>query len=68
MHRTCDPAIPVEVDDNGGTWPGRVLGWRGDRVYVTYNSGIGLKHLTWVPASRVRRVGNDEEAPATPEA
>jgi len=34
-HRTADPPIPVLVDDNGGTWPGQALGWRGDRVYVT---------------------------------
>lgn len=52
----ADPPILVEVDDNGGRWPGLVLGWRGDRVYVTYSSGVGLKHLTWVPASRVRRL------------
>jgi hypothetical protein len=25
-------------------------------VYVTYSSGSGLKHLTWVPAERVRRL------------
>jgi hypothetical protein len=60
VHRTADPPVPVLVDDNGGTWPGQVLGWRGDRVYVTYSSGIGMKHLTWVPAERVRRVGSDE--------
>lgn len=53
----ADSPIAVEVDDSGRTWPGQVLGWRGDRVYVTYSSGVGLKHLTWVPASQVRRVG-----------
>jgi len=46
VHRIADPPVPVLVDDNGGTWPGQVLGWRGDRVYVTYKSGIGLRHLT----------------------
>lgn len=56
LHRTADPPIPVEVDDNGGIWPGHVLGWRGDRVYVTYLSGVGLKHLTWVSAGQVRRI------------
>lgn len=56
VHRTADPPIPVDVDDHGETWPGHVLGWRGDRVYVTYSSGVGLKHLTWVHASKVRRV------------
>lgn len=56
VHRVADPPVPVEVDDSGGTWPGLVLGWRGDRVYVRYSEGPGLTHLTWVPASHVRRV------------
>jgi len=56
VHRIADPPVPVLVDDNGGTWPGQVLGWRGDRVYVTYMSGIGLRHLTWMPASQVVRL------------
>jgi hypothetical protein len=55
-HRTADPPVSVEVDVDGMTWRGQVLGWRGDRVYVTYNSGIGLKHLRWVSATQVRRV------------
>lgn len=55
VHRTCDPPVEVTVEDSGGTWPGHVLGWRGERVYVTYNTGIGLKHLCWLPADRVRR-------------
>lgn len=59
----ADPPIPVLVDDNGGTWPGNALGWRGDRVYVNYWSGVGMQHLTWVPAGRVRRVENDKNAP-----
>lgn len=56
VHRTADRPIPVLVDDNGGPWPGLVLGWRGDRVYVNYFSGVGLQHLTWVSAAQVRRV------------
>lgn len=55
VHRTCDPPVPVEVDDVGGTWPGLVLGWRGERVYVHYSEGPGLNHRTWVAAARVRR-------------
>ncbi|GAC1570001.1 MAG: hypothetical protein NVS3B18_01720 [Candidatus Dormibacteria bacterium] len=54
-HGSADPPIPVMVDDNGGTWPGQALGWRGERVYVTYSSGVGLRHLTWVAAGQVRR-------------
>lgn len=54
--RYADPPIPVLVNDNGGTWPGNVLGWRGERVYVSYYSGVGLQHLTWVPAAQVRRI------------
>lgn len=56
VHRTADPPVPVLIDDNGGTWQGLVLAWRADRVYVTYATGVGLKHLTWVPAVQVRRL------------
>ena len=31
-----------------------VLGWRGDRVYLTWRSEMG-KHLGWVPAADVQR-------------
>lgn len=48
--------IPAMITDQGATWPGLVLGWQGDRCYVTYNSGVGLKHLTWVRAEYVKRV------------
>lgn len=50
-----DPPIPVLVHDNGGTWPVHALGWNGGQVYVEDNSGVGLKHLTWVRAGGVSR-------------
>jgi hypothetical protein len=35
---------------------GRVLGWRGHRVYLTWSLGPGLNHLGWVPAADVERI------------
>jgi len=32
-----------------------VLGWRGDRVYLTWRSDLG-RHLGWVPAADVERL------------
>lgn len=31
-----------------------VLGWRGDRVYLTWRTDMG-RHLGWVPATDVTR-------------
>jgi hypothetical protein len=33
---------------------GVVLGWRGDRVYLTWRTDMG-NHLGWVPAAAVER-------------
>ena len=33
----------------------RVLGWRGERVYLSWRTGPGLNHLGWVPAADVER-------------
>ena len=33
---------------------GVVLGWRGDRVYLTWRTDMG-NHLGWVPATAVER-------------
>jgi hypothetical protein len=53
-HR-CDPPVPVLVHVGGQDLPGIVEGWRGDRVKVEWNAGVGLKHSGWLPASSVTR-------------
>ena len=46
--------IVVRVTARGGIHDGQVLGWRGDRVYVSYRTVDG-NHLAWVPAADVER-------------
>ena len=46
--------IVVRVTAHGGVHDGQVLGWRGDRVYVSYRTVDG-NHLAWVPAADVER-------------
>jgi hypothetical protein len=55
-YRRCEPPVAVVVHVDGHDYPGRVEGWRGDRVKVEWSSGVGLKHTGWVPASTVTRV------------
>jgi hypothetical protein len=57
-YRAVDPPVAVLVDDNGSIWPGFALGWRRDRVYVTYNSGVGMRHLLWLHAVQVHRAAD----------
>ena len=47
---------PVRAVVRGEQREGHVLGWRGERVYLRWTSGVGLHHLTWVPAADVERV------------
>ena len=47
--------ISVRVTAHGGVHDGQVLGWRGDRVFVSYRTVDG-NHLAWVPAADVERV------------
>ena len=60
-HR-CDPPVPVVVHVGGQDFPGIVEGWRGDRVKVEWNAGVGLKHAGWVPASSVTRIESTKPA------
>lgn len=46
--------IVVRVTALGGVHDGQVLGWRGERVYVSYRTSDG-NHLAWVPAADVER-------------
>ena len=47
--------IAVEATVDGGSWPGHALGWRGSRVYLQWTTGVGMRHLGWLPATEVRR-------------
>ena len=44
---------------------GVVLGWRGDRVYLTWKTEMG-SHLGWLPAADVQRL--DTRPPTAPDA
>jgi hypothetical protein len=46
--------IRVRAFIRGASHDAVVLGWRGDRVYLTWRSDMG-KHLGWVPAADVQR-------------
>ena len=46
--------VVVGVSAHGGVHDGQVLGWRGDRVYVSYRTVDG-NHLAWVPGADVER-------------
>ncbi len=51
-----DPPTVVEVLVDGEWWPGTATAYRGRAVDVTWSKGPGMRHMTWVPADRVRRV------------
>lgn len=44
------PRYPV-----AGTFPGFAYGWRGDRVYVAFTTGVGEKRFGWLDADDVQR-------------
>ena len=46
--------LPVYAEVRAQRVEGRVLGWRGDRVFLTWRSDLG-NHLGWVPAAVVER-------------
>jgi len=48
--------IAVEVAVDGVSWPGIALGWRGSRVYLQWTTGVGMRHLGWLPATEVSRM------------
>ena len=46
--------LPVYAEVRGQRVEGRVLGWRADRVFLTWRSDLG-NHLGWAPAAVVER-------------
>ncbi len=46
--------LPVRALVRGEQVAGVVLGWRGDRVYLSWRTDMG-NHLGWVPAEAVER-------------
>ena len=51
------PPVPVllaRIWHVSAPCPRQSLGWRGDRVYITWKTDMG-NHLSWVPAADVER-------------
>ncbi len=46
----------VLVTADGQQWPGLVIGWRGERVDVTWRTGVGMTNVGFVDAAQVPRV------------
>ena len=44
------PRYPV-----AGSFSGFAYGWRGQRVYVEFRTGVGEKRFGWMDAEHVRR-------------
>jgi hypothetical protein len=44
------PLHPVD-----GTFPAFAYGWRGQRVYVLYRTGVAENRFGWVEAGQVQR-------------
>ena len=40
-----------------GTFPAFAYGWRGERVYVLYRTGVAENRFGWVEAGQVHRIG-----------
>ena len=47
--------VVVRVTVRGGVHHGQVIGWRGERVYMSYRTVDG-NDLAWVPADEVERL------------
>lgn len=49
---------PVEVEAGGQWYPGRLDRWKRDHRgwvgYVWWTAGVGLQHVEWIPADRLR--------------
>lgn len=55
----AEQPIPVRVTvRDGSVRDGQVLGWRGERVYVSWRTDLG-NHLGWVDAAAVERVADE---------
>lgn len=64
-----DGPQPVQVLHSDGRWyPGTLERWQrnadGWRGYVWWSEGVGLRHVEWIPADRLRPAeGGDEPFP-----
>ncbi len=55
--RGADHYIRAHARVRGQKYDVIVLGWRGDRVYLSWRTDMGT-HLGWVPATDVLRASN----------
>ena len=51
--------VTVEITQRrypvAGSFPGFAYGWRGERVYVEFRTGVGEKRFAWLDADKVQR-------------
>jgi hypothetical protein len=59
MYRQVQPAKAVDVERDGRWFPGTLEAWRKRegrwQGYVFYTVGVGMRHVEWADAGRVRR-------------
>lgn len=58
--------LPVRAWVRGFQADAVALGWRGDRVYLTWKSDMG-RHLGWAPAADVQRTNAQADSSMTAE-
>jgi hypothetical protein len=51
-----DPPAAVRVTIDGETHEGLAHRWRGTWVDCTWSTGVGEKHMMWLPAEDVERI------------
>jgi len=56
-YRLLPEPVLVVVNIAGRELPWTALGWRGQRVYLSWVAGGGLQHLGWKDAGQVARRG-----------
>jgi hypothetical protein len=61
MYRQVQPAEAVDVERDGCWFPGTLEAWRKRegrwQGYVFYTVGVGMRHVEWADAGRVRPIG-----------
>ncbi len=50
--------VDVTVTVKGQQWRGQVIGWRGERVDVTWRTAAGMTQVGFVDAAQVERVAH----------
>jgi hypothetical protein len=68
------PPEPVAVDilhTDGRWYPGSLERWRRDelgwKAYVWWSEGVGLRHVEWIPADRLRPQVGDQQLTESPD-